>query len=365
MIYTILFIIYFLFAIYIDIVNKNIQMKYKILPWFFVIITLIVGFRNPYAWADTGVYAYCFQMASNLSNYTLSEKPIGYSERGFYFLTVSIKTISDNIQFFLLLISSFTFYFLYKFDKKYCSFPFLAMAIYMARFLVGRNNMQIRAGLSIPLVLLSINYVYDKKFWRFLLVILVGYCLHHSMLIALPIYLVNFIKIRKKHVSICLILSFLVAAFGGDIIRNMISNSDFVQDMATSYVQEDSEKSYGSSLANPMIYYQCVFLLLFTFMERKLSNATKYYYIVRSAYLYSTILLIILCQYAIVAGRTSTIFATFEMIIVPLCLKGISIRYKNIFLAFLFILYSAFFYMNWKPVQLTDAELQNAIMQSK
>lgn len=365
MIYTIIFIIYFLFAIYIDVVNKSVQMKFKYLPWFFIIIALAVGLRNPSMWADTGVYTYCFQLAPIISDYTLKQIPIGYSERGFYFLTVCIKTITDNVQMFLLVISSLTFYFLYKFDKKYCALPFLAMAIYMARFLVGRNNLQIRAGLAIPMVLLSIKYVYDKKFLKFLLVVFIGYCLHHSMLVALPLYLVNYIKIEKKHVVVCLLIAFLTAAFGGKVIKDTISNSDFIQDMATSYVQEDSEKSYASSLANPMIYYQCFFLLLFTFWERKLSNVTKYYYIIRSGYLYSTVLLIILCQYAIVAGRTSTIFATFEMIIVPLCIRGISIRHKNIFLAFLLVIYSAFFYMNWKPIQLTDAEFQNAIIQSK
>ena len=79
------------------------------------------------------------------------------SEKGFFYLSVFLKTIRDGVTFYLLAISVLSFFLLYKFDKKYCIFPLIALCIYLARFGVGRNFMQIRAGLAIPIVLLSIK----------------------------------------------------------------------------------------------------------------------------------------------------------------------------------------------------------------
>lgn len=162
-----------------------------------------------------------------------------------------------------------------------------------------------------------------------------------------------------------IIVAFGIALLGGATIKSVIESSDFIQDMAKSYVEEGSEKKYSATLANPMIYYQCLFLLLFTFYENKLKGKIKYYYLIRSAYFYSTFLLIILYDYAIIAGRTSTIFATYEMIIVPSLLFVLKGSLKKFYLCFLLVLYSFFFIQNWKPVQLTQIELQQAIQMDK
>lgn len=366
MFYSILFILYLVFAIYLELAGVTFPTKKKLLGLTFLVVALMVGFRSYYVWADSGVYAYSFTTAPSLWDLSFATVPVGYSESGFYLLTTCIKAITSNIHFYFLVISCLSFWLLYKFDKKYCLFPFLAFAIYMARFLAGRNNMQIRAGLAIPLVLLfGTKYVYQKQFYKFLAIIFVGYCLHHSMLIALPLYLANYIKLQKKHIYMGIIVAFGIALLGGATIKSVIESSDFIQDMAKSYVEEGSEKKYSATLANPMIYYQCLFLLLFTFYENKLKGKIKYYYLIRSAYFYSTFLLIILYDYAIIAGRTSTIFATYEMIIVPSLLFVLKGSLKKFYLCFLLVLYSFFFIQNWKPVQLTQIELQQAIQMDK
>ena len=225
--------------------------------------------------------------------------------------------------------------------------------------------MQIRSGLAIPIVLLSIKYIYDKSLWKFLILIFIGFNIHHSALLALPLYLVNYIKLNKLHIFLGILISFIIAGLLGTNVKFLISNSDFVQEMAASYVDENGEKAYSQSLANPMIYYQCCVLFLFTIFERKLASLCKYYYIVRSGYFYSTVLLIVLCQYAILSGRTSTIFATFEMIIIPLFAYLFQKNIRKIYFVVLMVIFSIFFYLNWNPVQLTEVEVQHAISVSK
>ena len=117
--------------------------------------------------------------------------------------------------------------------------------------------------------------------------------------------------------------------------------------MARSYVQEGSEKAFSNDLTNPMIYYQTFLLLYFTYNEDKLSKLTPYYYVIRNAYFYSTVILIILCQYAILAARTSTIFATYEIAMIPLFVIIFPPRSRWIPLLSLLFVYAIFFYLNW------------------
>lgn len=365
MIATYIYILFFIIAIIFD--NLQIKDKYKtyLLLFSFSLLSLIMGLRNPYIWADTQVYMIGFNDGPTLSTMTSNDEPIGYSEKGFFYLSVFLKTIRDGVTSYLLAISVLSFFLLYKFDKKYCIFPLIALCIYLARFGVGRNFMQIRAGLAIPIVLLSIKYIYDKSLWKFLILIFIGYNIHHSALLALPLYLVNYIKLNKLHIFLGILISFIIAGLLGTNVKFLISNSDFVQEMAASYVDENGEKAYSQSLANPMIYYQCCVLFLFTIFERKLASLCKYYYIIRSGYFYSTVLLIVLCQYAILSGRTSTIFATFEMIIIPLFAYLFQKNIRKIYFVVLMMIFSIFFYLNWNPVQLTEVEVQHAISVSK
>ena len=362
MLYSILFIFYVILAILIERANIKSDNKKKYILLSFIVVTFMVGLRSYSAWADSGVYAFSFQNAPLLKDFSFKETPVGYREKGFYLLTSCIKTIKDNTHFFFLTVSGLSFFFLYKFNRAYCLFPILAFAVYMARFLAGRNNMQIRAGLAIPLVLfLGTKFVHEKKLLKFLITIFLGYCLHHSMIIALPLYLANYFKLQKIHVIIGLLLAFIVAIWGGNAIKHIMSSSSFIQDLARSYINDDSVKKYSATLANPMIYYQCCFLLLFTIYEKRLRNYVKCYDLIRFGYFYSTVLLIILYDYAIVAARTSTIFATYEMVIVPSLILAFRGTFQKIYLCVLVVLYSVFFILNWKPVQLSDMEVQQAI----
>lgn len=366
MLYSILFIFYVIFAILIECANIKSDNKKKYILLSFIIVTFMVGLRNYSAWADSCMYAFSFQNAPLLKDFSFQEIPVGYSEKGFYLLTSCIKTIKNNTHFFFLTVSGLSFFFLYKFNRSYCLFPILAFAVYMARFLTGRNNMQIRAGLAIPFVLfLGTKFVHEKKLLKFLMTIFLGYCLHHSMIVALPLYLANHFKLQKVHIFIGLLLAFIVAIWGGNTIKHLISSSSFIQDMARNYIDDDSEKKYSATLANPMIYYQCCILLLFTIYEKRLRISIKCYDLIRFGYFYSTVLLIVLYDYAIIAGRTSTIFATYEMVIVPSFLLTLRGSLKKIYLCIFVVLYSAFFILNWKPIQMSEVEVQHAISVSK
>ena len=158
----------------------------------------------------------------------------------------------------------------------------------------------------------------------------------------------NFVKIKRSYIYWGIFASLIIAGYFGGTIRDVVSQSDIANEWARSYIEEGSEKAYSNDLTNPVIWYQIFILFIWTFFEERLSKLTNHYYTIRNAYFYSTVILIVLCQYAILAGRISTIFATYEMIIVPLLI--VLFPKNNRILAHIGVaaFYAVFMYLNIK-----------------
>jgi hypothetical protein len=345
-----LFIVFYIFTVLVN--NSKIPVKRKeyIYLFSFILVALFVGFRDPEMWNDSAGYEIAFtDYTKALDNFSFHDKPFGYTEFGFYFVGVIIKTFTENSTIYFIIISLITFLFLYIFAKKFCMFPLIGLVVYMGRFMPGRNMMQIRAALAIAVLICGTKYITKQKLWKFLALVVIAYLFHHSAIIAIPVYFMGKLNIRKIHIFIGIIIAFIIAGFYGGLIRDVISNSEYVNEMASSYVQEGSEKAWSNTLANPMIYYQCFILFLFTFYERKFAKVTVHYYTIRNAYFYSTVILIVLCQYAVVAARSSTIFATYEMVVVPMFITLFAKKNRVIPYLCIMAIYAIFFFMNYKP----------------
>jgi len=340
-----LFIAYFIFAIIADNLPQN--KRRGVLALVCIALTFMVGFRNIYIWGDSAIYIKSFQDNNDLFHLNAFDAPFGYAERGFFYLSTLLKVFSDSPEFYLTTISGISFFFLYKSFDKYSIYPLFGVAIYLARFYTGRNMMQIRACIAIAIIIYFTFLIKDKKWWKYLLVVAISYTLHHSALIALPLLFLRNYIIKPKHIYIGIILSLMISQFLGGPIRNWIQASDFANDMASSYIKENSERAFANDLTNPVIWYQIFILFAFTFYEDRLKPLSKYYYIFRNGYFYSTCILIVLCQFAILSGRTSTIFATFEIAMVPMLLYMFGKKERMGLYLIFGIAYIFLFYMNW------------------
>lgn len=310
------------------------------------LVAIIIGMRNPLMWSDSAVYYMEFvESVKSLGETTQFDKPENYTELGFYYLGVISKTLSSSSTFYFIFVSAITMLLLYFGIKKYSVFPFLALYVYLGRF-VNRNTIQIRAAIAVAIVIWGTVYVTKRELWKYLLVILIASRFHTSAYIAFPLYFMNYVKIKRSYIYWGIFVSLIIAAYFGGTIRNIVSQSDIANEWARSYIEEGSEKAYSNDLTNPVIWYQIIILFIWTFYEERLSKLTEHYYTIRNAYFYSTVVLIILCQYAILAGRISTIFATYEVLMVPLFV--LLLPRNNRMLAHISIaaFYAAFMYLN-------------------
>lgn len=311
-------------------------------------VALIIGMRNPLMWSDSAIYYQEFVDVVKPLNETSSyDRPQNYGEMGFFYLGVISKTINNSSTFYFIFISAITMLFLFFGIKKYSIFPFIALYVYLGRF-VNRNTIQIRAALAVAIVIWGTVYVTRRDLWKYLLVVFIASRFHTSAYLAFPLYLMNYVKIKRSYIYLGVFASLIIAGYFGGTIRDIVSQSDIANEWARSYIEEDSEKAYSNDLTNPVIWYQIFILFMWTFFEERLSKLTEHYYTIRDAYFYSTVILIILCQYAILAGRISTIFATYEMLMVPLFV--LLVPRNNRMLAHISIaaFYAAFMYLNMR-----------------
>lgn len=315
------FILLFILSLGADYTSKKNQKQFLIV--FYCICVYAIGSRTWYLWIDTAYYYGSFLYSTNdLFSFSFSDPHFGYSEDGYYLLCVIAKTISSNPQFYLYFIGAISMFFIFKSLWKYSPLPVLGLFIYVARFMMGRDMNQMRGGVAIGIVILATVYCTEQKFWKYLFTIIVAYFIHRSALVALPLYFMNKVNITRKHIYWGMAAAFLIAGVFGGLIKDIIGSIGFIQNIAGSYVQEGSVKAWSNDLSNPMIYFQGFILVAFTMMEKQIAPLSNHYYTLRNGYFYSFLLLTILCQYGVVAGRTSTIFATFEMIIYPLIIVG-------------------------------------------
>ena len=157
-------------------------------------------------------------------------------------------------------------------------------------------------------------------------------------LIAVPLYFLYKLPLNKKIVIISIVSAFVLSqTFAGAISGYVDSYS---KDLSYLVYTRGEYKEAALGVANPMIYFQLAILLYFTFKEEAIKRLTPHYKLLQMAYLYSTLTLILFSNYTALSSRTSTMFATVEMFMLPFIGQSVSKRYRVIYyfvLGFVFI----------------------------
>ena len=338
-------ILFYIFFYIFALIAEQLKQKDKqmLLMLTCVVMALMAGFRDPSLWADTGVYVMSFEDYTNpLYEWSQLDEPFGYSEYGFYFLGVIFKTFSSNATFYLTFIAALTFIFMYKDFKRYCYYPLFGVAAYISRFYLARNFIQIRAGLSYAIILWAVQYISKRGWKRYFFWIIIAYQFHASAVLAVPLYFLCMINIKKWHIWTGIAIAFILGGVFTGFMRGLVA--EYASDIASTYVQDEYQREWG--LLNPVIYFQLAVLYLYTQNEEVLKNTSEDYYTMRTAYFYSTFILISVSMYTALSGRTSSMFATLEMAIIPPIINTLSKKNRSIAYIGMGIVLTAIFYMN-------------------
>lgn len=330
MIYIVVFLILLLLSFF-DFSQKRIEILYFIL----FILILFVGFRGHTGADSTNYINYFRDNTDTVFSWEGTER--GYAEAGFYYLSVLLKSIWANINFYFLVIGALTLGFYACSIKHLSVYPILSICIYFARFIILREMNQIRAGLAISVIIWGLYYLTKNERRKYIFSVLLATLLHYSSIVALPLVLFynKTFNFKKTLLIISLGVTFglfgtliknYIVGFGGVVILTYMNTSDL-------------------GLTNPVILYQVILCLIYIYFGRRIKHYQYGYEVIKNAYIYSTFILLVTSGFGIIGGRLATIFATCEIFIIPDFVKLVKPHIAGFVIVL--IITSLLFYLNY------------------
>ena len=119
------------------------------------------------------------------------------SEFGYTFLNVLISFFTENRYIFILIVTLIIYTCLFLSLKKYTENYPLAVVLFMGLWFFFTFT-YLRQVLAATIEWLRIRYVIERKFWKFLVVFLIGFSMHNSAIIFFPLYFIPLKKFSPK-----------------------------------------------------------------------------------------------------------------------------------------------------------------------
>lgn len=192
--------------------------KYRnfFLFFLYLILILLVSLRSLNVGTDTENYFEIFNQAKLGEIFSFNLEPF------YLLLNVLCKTLYNNFSFYLFVFSSF-FIFIWSVIFKKLSYDYTVAIIFFLTFFAYFSFFNItRQSFAMSLCLLSLFYLFDKKYYKYLFLILIASCFHYSAIIFI-ITLFIFKFVRNPFFS--LIISFASTYFLSNFILFYLVNS--------------------------------------------------------------------------------------------------------------------------------------------
>lgn len=165
-------------------------------------LSLFVGFSDMFGGYDRYIYGEIFDNIADITTMKgVYSESIYYnfysSEFGYTFLNVLISFFTENRYIFILIVTLIIYTCLFLSLKKYTENYPLAVVLFMGLWFFFTFT-YLRQVLAATIVWLSIRYVIERKFWKFLVVFLIGFSMHNSAIIFFPLYFIPLKKFSPK-----------------------------------------------------------------------------------------------------------------------------------------------------------------------
>ena len=146
------------------------------------------------------------------------------------------RRISDNFVLFKLVIAAFGNWAVFRFIKKHSSFPFISVLFYGLFFALHLNFNALRQFVAVGFFLIGYDYLIDKKWIKYYLLVVIAYLFHSTALICAFFPLLMFLKLNKRSIgflgAIVLVgTSVLLSMDLSSVIAELIfSNEDLISE---------------------------------------------------------------------------------------------------------------------------------------
>lgn len=191
-----------------------------------LILIFFAGFRGDFT-EDYNSYSQFFEVINN--EYSFKEIWTGnfYNEKGFIFLVKILGSIFNQPVFFMFFMSTVTIIcFVREFQNSSKMFwltilMFVSLGLYYDSFNISRQIM------SSGIVFMGSKYLYDKKYWRYIVFVLFASLFHRTALFVIPFSFVLSLKVNKRNLSILAIIGIVAVVLLPRIVDIVQQNFGF------------------------------------------------------------------------------------------------------------------------------------------
>lgn len=321
----------------LDVINIRREQRLWFLFISGIILVVFAGFR--YNSPDWMPYKVAFDEISRVGfDYSKFEYSSFFEPLyNFVVYVITLFTVDPIYLFFI--VASIAVCLNLSFYQRYSKYFLLAVLLYFVHTYLLRETMQIRAGVAAGIVLWSYKYAFERKFWKFLLLIVIAMGFHVASGVALLLYVIYGLnwsnKTWIKILTVCFIIG-IIFPFG-KLLNSLPGGGVFDRILVYSWMVE--QKSSAGILTNPTIVKQLFFCIIGLKYWDVLQEKMPYFKMLFIPVLLSACWLMVWNDFAIIAGRMGTFFSITEVMVVPMLMYLVTQK-TRIIIGLFIILYS-------------------------
>lgn len=286
---------------------------------------------------------------NNVSVYGFDYLKTNRFEWGYKILVYVITLITKNYHVFICVVACISIIPIGIIVYKYSTMPFLSMYIYITLNFYAFTFSGLRQAIAISCVFVAFHYIIEKKFWKFVLFVLLATLFHKSAIVFFFAYIFKFLEFNKKTIIKIVALSIFLFIFR-EIIFQFFADSLY-NDYTIQIVQAGKWFLFSIILT--------IFCLLYRKSILKENENNKILYFLTSV----GCVLMIFTLIGTNALRISNYFYIFITILIPKVIQKIKDRKTGLLVSFGLIigLFLIYYNISLKPTnyQIVPYEFYN------
>ncbi len=256
--FIVLVVAVFAFQVICQKMNDS-KKKYVFIMFF--IFGIMMMFRAKFVGNDTDEYLRFYRSVGRTDNLKSFIEHTRF-EKGFVYLCYILNKISDDSQFLLISTGAFIAYSFGRFINKYSDIPWMSVLMFLSLQFFDLAMSGVRQILAIAVLLFAYDFLIKRKFFRFLLLVLIATYFHTSAFLFLLLY-----PFATKHrTKKFYIISMIVGVFTLLSFDRVIGMIEKVLPQYIHYLTQDSGSySVGPKLA--VILQFALWFIIFIFSK--------------------------------------------------------------------------------------------------
>ncbi len=192
----------------------------------FIPLWILISFRDKSVGIDSyGTYYRIFRFLQ-YGEYA-THKNIVNAEMGYVILNKLCLIFNSSYRTILIITATITWFLYYKFIIENSNNSVVSIAVLFASFSYFHAFNGIRQFMAMAIALQGMKYIYERKFLRFLVIVVLAMTFHKSAILLLALYFLYGVRVRVWWVITSVLGSVVVMRMGRGILAKVLGNSNY------------------------------------------------------------------------------------------------------------------------------------------